>query len=196
MRLVNPVRVLFALALLLPGAGPASAQSDVGALRIHGVAGMQNEPAGFDVFRTVDYGAGRLVGGGLSLNLLTNLAVRADFGHAMASGQETGAIDERVKLNRSYYGAALEFRLPLGSGITPYVLGGGGLVRLRRSAPSYQFALTETGAQFGAGIAYQLRDSPVSIFLQATEWIYNRTSAGGTQYDTSLGLGLSYRLPL
>jgi hypothetical protein len=176
---------------------PVRAQDDdEGFLALSALVGLQNQPGGFDVFRTVDYAPGKLVGGGLTIGLFPGVSIRADVSLALSSGQQTGVIAESVKLNRSYYGASLELRLPRESGLSPYIFGGGGFIKLRRSAPSYNFDLTESGALLGGGIAWRFRESPVSAFVQVMEWIYPRTSAGGTQYDTSFGAGLSYRIPI
>ncbi|MBI4419367.1 MAG: hypothetical protein HY560_00950 [Gemmatimonadetes bacterium] len=191
--------------LLLIGAGtlaplvmvtPAHGQEDEGSLSVSAFAGLQNQPGGFDVFRSVDYGSGKFVGGGLTLGLFRGVAIRGDFAYALSSGQESGAVSEAVDLNRSYYGASVEFRLLTSMGVAPYLLAGGGVVKLRRTAPSYNFNLSESGALLGGGIAYHFPASPVSVFLQVTEWIYSRTSAGGAQYDTAFGAGLTYKLPL
>jgi hypothetical protein len=176
---------------------PLSAQDDdEGSLSLAGFVGLQNQPGGFDVFRSVQYDAAKLVGGSIVLGLYPALSVRGDFALALSSGQEGAPINESVDLNRSYYGVSLELKIPSTGGISPFVFGGGGMVKLRRSAPSYNFDLTESGAMFGGGIAWQFRDSPASAFLQVTEWIYSRTSAGGTQFDTSVVAGLRYRFPL
>jgi len=193
MRIINVA--MLTVVLTVAGAGAAHAQE--GVFRVHSLAGLQNQPGGFDMFRNTDYDPGKLIGAGLSLGLLENFSIRADFSFAAASGQESAPVNEGIQLNRSYYGVALELRVPIGrSAFAPYLFGGGGLVNLRRDAPSYAFDFTETAAQFGGGLSYSLPDSPFSVLLQVTEWVYNRTSAGGTQYDTALGLGVAYRLPL
>jgi hypothetical protein len=167
-----------------------------GTISVAGFAGLQNQPGGFDVFRPVQYDAAKLVGGSLILGLFPALSIRGDFAVALSSGQEGAPINESVDLNRSYIGVSLELTLPNRSGFAPYVFGGGGVVKLRRTAPSYNFDLTESGALFGGGFAYRFADSPFSAFLQVTEWVYPRTSVGGTQFDTAFGAGLRYRIPI
>lgn len=192
------MRVLFrigGIALLTAfAANPAQAQDDQGSLDLTAMIGMQNQPGGFDVSRTVEYDPGILVSGGVILRLFPRFAIRGDVGYAMSSGEESGPISESVDLDRAYYSASAEFRFPTGLGLAPYVFAGGGLVNLRRKAQSYNFDLTESGAVLGAGIAYALGNTRLTAFAQLTEWIYSRTSAGGTHFDTSFGVGLGYRI--
>lgn len=179
--------------LVVLSVGSVGAQEGT-AIQVSGMAGLLNPPDGFDVFRSVDYGLGRMGGGGLAVNLFPMISVRGDFAYARSSGQEGGVVDEAVTLDRSYYSVSLEFRRPTRAGVSPFGFVGGGLVNLRRSAPSYNFDLTEGGALVGGGVAWVFPDSPLGVFAQVSQWLYSRTSAGGTQYDTSFGLGLSYRI--
>lgn len=185
-------RIGTATLLTLFAANPAQGQSGEGSLDITATVGVQNQPGGFDVSRTVDYKPGMLIGGGAILRLFPRFAIRADVSYAMSSGQQSGAVGESVDLNRAYYGASMELRFPTELGLAPYAFAGGGLVNLRRTASSYNFQLTESAALLGAGIAYAFDNTPFTAFVQLNEWIYNRTSAGGTQFDTSFGVGLGY----
>jgi hypothetical protein len=185
------------IAALLSGAlsTPVVAQDDEGGLSVFALFGTQNKPTGFDVARTVSYGQGFHAGGGLVLGLYRNLAVRGDVAYAWSSGDETGFVTESVDLNRLYTGGSLELRLPLESGLTPYIFGGGGIVRLRRRAPTYEFDVSEGAGMLGAGARYNLRGSRLSAFAQVSEWVYPRSSADeNAQMDTVLSLGVALRV--
>jgi hypothetical protein len=191
-------RSIFILAVLLSGSvsAPVSAQ-DEGGLAVFALAGTQNKPTGFDVARNVDYGSGFHAGGGLVLTLYKHVAIRAEAAYAFNSGDETGAITDQVELNRLYGSGSLELRLPLASGFTPYIFGGGGVVNLHRNPTntSYEFDLTEGAGVVGLGASYRLGNSPLSAFVQVSEWVYSRSSASDqSQYDTVMSVGVSYSL--
>lgn len=182
--------------LLLLATSPLAAQ-DESALVVFGLAGLQNSPADYDAFRTVDYSAGYHIGGGLALRLYEHVAVRGEFAFASSDGTDTtqDVINDAVAFDRSYYAASLELRYPLASGLTPYAFGGGGLVRLKRDASNYGFDYTEAAALVGIGSFYRLAGSSVSVFAQGTGWLYQRQTVGGTQFDTVVSAGLTYTLP-
>lgn len=189
-------RIFTPLLMLLLAASPLAAQ-DASSIIVFGLAGLQNSPADYDAFRSVDYSSGYHVGGGLAIRLYEHVAVRGDFAFASSDGEDNseGAIGESVTFDRSYYGASLELRYPLSAGFTPFAFGGGGLVKVNRDASNYGFDFSEAAALVGVGSFYDLGGSPASIFVQGTGWLYQRQTVGGTQFDTVVSAGLAYTLP-
>ena len=173
---------------------PAAAQiNEGGGIAITGFGGFTTDPGGFDVFRETTFDAAYHVGASLAFRLSPNVAVRGDVAKAWSSGQETiVAASEAVDFNRMYYGGAIEARFPL-STVTPYLLLGGGMVTVDRSAPSLAYSFTEVAGRLGAGLAYPFSNSSVEAFIEGSQWFYGRTSTGeGTQFDTSLSVGLTF----
>lgn len=184
--------VLFAAALLVPTASPVAAQGEDTQMAVSAFGGFTTDPGGFDVFRESEFDAGANIGAALSFRLSPNLAIRGDIARAWSSGHEGGAVNEDVDFDRTYYGVSVEGRLPL-SAVTPYVVGGGGLVNVDRSAPSNRYSFDTLGGRLGLGIAYPLRNAPIELFVEGNSWFYGRTSTGeGTQTDLSLSAGLTF----
>lgn len=161
-------------------------------MAVSAFGGFTTDPGGFDVFHQSEFDAGAHVGAALSFRLSQYLAVRGDISRAWSSGHEGGAVNEDVDFDRTYYGVAVEGRLPL-SGVTPYVVGGGGLVNVDRSAPSKKYSFDTLGGRLGAGVAVPFRSAPIELFVEGNSWFYGRTSTGeGTQTDLSLSAGLTF----
>ncbi len=164
-----------------------------GGIAITGFGGFTTDPGGFDVFRDTEFDAAYHVGASLTFRLTPNVAVRGDVSKAWSSGRETTVLQgELVDFNRIYYGGALEVRFPL-SAVTPYLLAGGGMVTVDRTAPSRNYTFTELAGRFGAGLAYPVSGTSLEAFVEGSQWFYGRTSTGeGTQFDTSLSVGLTF----
>ena len=153
-RLLLSSGILAALAV-----GPLSAQDDgESALILFGSAGFLNSPEDFDVFRDVAYDGGIQIGGGIGLQLYENVTVRGDFAWVRNSGREAAPVNEDVDFSRVYSGASLEVSLPLDSGVSPYVFGGGGFVSLDRDAPDYAYDVTEGAGSSEGGCGSRLLD--------------------------------------
>lgn len=189
MKHASLLRFVLAGALVLLGAPPAAAQDQ--ALALSGFGGFTTDPGGFDVFRQSEFDPGFHVGGSLAFRLAPRLAVRGDFALARSSGRESGAVNEDVQFDRSYYGVALEYRFPIGA-FSPYVLGGGGMVAVDRQAPSLTYRFSEMAGRFGAGVAYPIGGT-LEAFAEASEWFYARATTGeGLQFDTKISVGMSF----
>lgn len=196
---MSGVRKLAAVGVVvLLAATPASAQERT-SVSFFGYGGLINSPTDFDVDRTVEYDPGIRFGGGIGLQLYENVAVRGDFSFVSGSGQDaTGGINEDVSLDRTFYAASLELMFPMDSGLTPYAYLGGGFVSLDRKGAtldSYGFDLTEFTGLLGAGARYGF-SSNVEVFVEGVGWVYNRAASGESQVDTSINVGIGYRLPL
>ena len=184
---------LLTLAMLSASGSPLAAQASGGGVAISGFGGFTNDPGGFDVFRDTEFDAAYHVGAALAFRLGPNTAVRGDYAKAWSSGQETSVLSgESVNFNRVYYGVAVELRLPLAS-VTPYLLLGGGMVTVDRTAPSRNYTFSEFAGRIGGGLAYRFPGSPVEAFFEGSGWSYERASTGeGRQFDTTINVGLSF----
>ena len=183
---------LAVVALLFATSAPGAAQGEDTQLALSAFGGFTTDPGGFDVFRQTEFDAGAHLGGIVSFRLGENLAVRGDLTRAWSSGEESGVINEAVDFDRTYYGLAVEGRFPMSS-VTPYILGGGGLVTVDRRAPSRNYNFDTFGGQLGAGLALPLSNSSIELFVEGTSWFYGRESTGeGTQTDLRLSGGITF----
>lgn len=192
-RLTYVVGALAALTLwVAQPTSPLAAQADDTQVALSAFGGFTTDPGGFDVFRQSEFDPGAHVGGVLAFRLSPNLAVRGDLARAWSSGREAGVLNEDIEFDRTYYGVALEGRLPLAS-VTPYVVAGGGLVNVDRVAPSRQYSFDTLGGKLGLGVAYPLSGPPLELFLEGSSWFYGRTSTGqGTQTDFAVSGGITF----
>jgi len=187
---LSTVVVLTMLLMPMTQAASLTAQNG-GALAVSGFGGFSNEPGGFDVFRQTTFDSGLHYGAALAFRLSPGIAVRGEFASSSSSGQETGAVNETVDFDRTYYGMTVEARFPRGV-VTPYVLGGGGFVTVHRQAPSLTYEFTELAGRAGAGISFPFSAFPLEAFGELSQWFYPRATTGeGVQRDTNLSVGLS-----
>lgn len=182
-----------AVALAVPHS--ASAQQGPQALSVQAYGGFGNGPAGFDAYRQDSFNSGVRFGGGLTLGFSEYLSLRFDAATVSNSGTDTtlGAIDQPVSFRRSYFSAALQLSYASDMKLTPYVLLGGGFVRLSRSASEYWYGLTQFSALVGVGASYPL-GRQLSLLVEGTGWLYQRETAGGSQFDSAVDIGFSYNL--
>lgn len=193
LRLKLVVGALAALALwVAPSTSALDAQTYDTEVALSAFGGMTTDPGGFDVFRQTEFDPGAHVGGVLAFRLSPHLSVRGDIARAWSTGREGGVVNEDVDFNRTYFGVALEGRLPLDA-VTPYVLAGGGLVNVDRSAPSQRYSFDTLGGKLGLGVAYPMGRAPIELFVEGTSWFYGRTSTGqGTQTDFAVSGGVTF----
>jgi len=172
---------------------PLMAQTSGTVLGVSGFGGFTTDPGGFDVFRDTKFDAAYHFGAALSFRMSPNVVARVDVSKAYSTGEETTALaGEVVDFNRTYFGVAVEARFPV-SGVTPYLLAGGGMVTLDRTAPSRNYKFSEVAGRLGGGLAVPLSDSSVEFFVEGSKWFYGRVSTGeGTQFDTSVSAGLTF----
>jgi len=189
-RTAGAFAVVVAVAVLGPLTPLAAQQTRPLALSAFG--GFTNDPTGFDVFRQSDFDQAYHFGGSLAFRLSANVGVRGDFALAKSSGHESGALDEDVQFDRTYYGAAIEARFPMGA-LTPYLLAGGGMVTVDRSAPNLTYAFSEMAGRLGGGVSLPLGGASWALFAEVSEWIYARATTGeGLQMDMNVSIGVSF----
>jgi len=190
---MTAVGVFTSLALILPLS--ASSQQGPTALGVQAYGGFGNDPSGFDAGRDVAFDAGIRLGVGLTVRFSDYLSLRVDAATVSNSGTDRtlGAINEPVDFRRTYYSSALQISRPLASGFTPYLMVGGGMVRLQRDANEYWYGLSQFAALGGLGAAYPISEK-LSVVAEGTGWIYERQTVGESQFDNAVTIGLKYNL--
>jgi hypothetical protein len=186
--------------LLLAGVVRAAGQDHAVNLFVYG--GGYSALKDVNTIGTAQFRRGFTMGGGVGYEIDRNLELRASLtgaqSHLLLDGASTG-----VYLNRYYLAADLKAVYPLANGIRPYGLLGAGAVLLHEKG-STGADRTQGFAHLGAGIAYAVGKSGVSVFAQAdgvsyslaemTSPSFSRFSA--IQFDLGASAGVSYRLPL
>ncbi len=190
-------RILLGLGLVAFAAAPATAQSDRNWIFMARGGGF----TALEDFRenapTIETKTGFTVGAGVGYQLSKNFVVRVDGDYARDE-LEVNGVDTGDKMNRYFYGAALQLQLPL-NGWTPYVLGGGGGVTLDQPGGESK---TKGQGTFGAGVKLDLGDSPWGVFVEGRGYVYKAKSfsdgplagVNKTQFDLGWTAGLSFSL--
>ncbi len=190
-------RVLLGLGFVAFAAAPAMAQSNRNWIFMARGGGF----TALEDFRenapTIETKTGFTVGAGVGYQLSKNLVVRVDGDYARDE-LELNGVDTGDKMNRYFYGAALQLQLPL-NGWTPYVLGGGGGVTLDQPGGESK---TRGQGTFGAGVKIDLGDSPWGIIVEGRGYVYKASGLSDgplagvskTQFDLGWTAGLSFSL--
>ncbi len=145
---------------------------------------------------TADFDLGFQVGGGIGWNFSKNVGVRGDFTFARSDFDDDAGLGlQGAEINRYYYGADVQIRLPLRS-FVPYVFGGAGGVTLDPQDTSSLDSFTRLAGRFGLGLSYRIANSRLSIFSQGTGWVYDFDGGtlDGTQFDVGWVGGLTIGL--
>jgi hypothetical protein len=157
-------------------------------------------------FQSSSFDTGYNVGGGIGVQLNRSVALRAHYTFARSEGEPNSfAPIAGNEFNRHYYGADLQFRAWNDSGLTPYLVVGGGAVTVDPADDAILFS--PTGAQFanesftkpaaraGIGLEYQIPNSGLGLYAEADGWAYkwDRYGFDRMQYDTNWGGGITYR---
>ena len=203
-------RVIGVLGLAADLAGPAAAQEAAkGAAKddaaqgahqvtLHVGAGGLHALAKLDRSGAWGTNSGVSVFGSAGIQLAENLVVRADVDWARSEIQFQG-VDFGFHLSRIFATAIAQVQLPSGS-LNKYLLVGGGAAFLNQHTSADPKQTVGTGIG-GAGVAYQLGKSGVSLLAEGRVYLYqtrgvigNQTGAPRVLWDASLGGGLSYAI--
>jgi opacity protein-like surface antigen len=140
------------------------------------------------------------VGGGVTVDLTEYVGVRGDFTWAR-NELRTGGADTGEKLDRFFYDAALQARLPNGSGLVPYAFVGAGGVTLHPATLEGDDK-TKFAGTVGLGADYTLPGTGFGLFLEGQGWLFGTGDLNGalasydrTQFEVAWSGGFSYRLP-
>lgn len=143
-----------------------------------------------------DFATGFSLGASLGRRLAERWALRADFAFARAEGRGAGIGGS--DFDRFAYDADLVFRVRRGSGLVPYLFGGGGVVtlsqRVKTRAGTFRSSFTKPHAKLGAGVAYETRGG-VSVFGEAAGLLYSWDRYGfrdERQLDLTWSGGIGY----
>ena len=195
---ISPFVATTVVALLAPLPALAQQRAVVLSARGGGFSALNNlNDAG-----TADFKTGFNLGGGVGVQVNKYVVLDGDFTWGQHEYRSNG-IDSGIKVNQFLYGGDVKLQYPTASGVTPYVLGGGGAVTFHQRGTSGGDK-TKGFGRFGAGLSYQVPRSNWAIYAQGDGFVYkvsnftNGTVLTGfdkTQVDIVYSGGLSYRLP-
>ena len=208
MQIRNTVQRLSIVLTALALAAPLAAQQRSLVLYAHGGGYSTTQDA--DPGGLADFDTGYNVGGGLGIVLSRHWAIRGDFTFARSEANDgrpgegdllSGGLDGR-DFNRLFYGADVQFRLPVGANLVPYAFAGGGAVTIDPafSAEGAADSFTKGAGKFGAGVEWNFDGTGFGLFAQGTAWLYDlqKTALGfdETQFDLTYSGGVSYAFRL
>ncbi len=195
---ISPIGAATVVALLAPFPALAQERAVVFTARGGGFSALNNlNDAG-----TADFKTGFDVGGGVGVQVNKYVVVESD----LTWGQHeyrTNSVDSGIKVNQFFYGGGVKLQYPTASGVTPYVLGGGGAVTFHQRGTS-GVDKTKGFGRFGGGLSYQIPRSNWALYAQGDAFVYKISNFGGgtvltpynkTQADIVYSGGVSYRLP-
>jgi hypothetical protein len=144
---------------------------------------------------TASLKTGWTAGGGVGLQVNPYVALRGTFDFAQADGEGTSTFSDQT-LNRYFYGGDVQLRYPTATGIAPYVILGAGAVTIDNPDNATFERFTKFAGKGGLGLEYAVPRSNVSLFAQATSYVYDfdRNGFDKTQADVLWTGGLSYRI--
>ena len=160
-------------------------------------AGAYGPLVHLDETRDVDFKTGFTLGGGVGYHFSRHIALRGSFNFARVELQDEafGSTIAGTKFNRYLYDADVQLRYPLRGGVVPYAFAGLGGTTVQRDTARNRSSFTKGAGKLGLGASYSIRESPASVFLEATGWIYqwDRYGFDNTQIDIAVTGGVSYR---
>lgn len=189
-------RVVGMMALAMPLAAPAMAQES-GTVTIQATGGGVHGLAKLDPNGIYDTKTGLGLSGSVGYQVIRTLVARADVNYSKGAIRASGS-DYGADLNRVFASVMAQLQSPSSSGLNPYLLIGGGLTLLNQHT-TIEPKKTLAHGVGGAGLAYQLGKSGVSILVEGKVYLYeargmvgNSSDQQRVQFDASFGGGLSY----
>ncbi len=142
-----PMAAAVVLALLTPLAAPAQRRAVIFTARGGGFSAANNlNDAG-----TADFKTGFNVGGGVGVQVNKYVVLEGDLTWGQHELRQ-GGVDSGIKLNQFFSGGDVKLQYPTASGVTPYVLGGGGAVTFHQRGTSGADK-TKGYGRLGAGLS-------------------------------------------
>jgi hypothetical protein len=140
--------------------------------------------------------SGSLFGGGLTLMLGRNVALRAYVSRVSTDYKGPTLAVEDSSVTRVSYGGDLMIGWPMELGIAPYLFGGLGAAAID-PADNALGSFTKLLGRVGAGFNYLLEGSALTPFLEAGVHFYSfdRFGFDKTQVDVSATVGLALAIP-
>jgi opacity protein-like surface antigen len=193
-------RAVGILGLAASLSAPLAAQESREIMLFANAGGMRSLTS-LDRNNVYDSGTGLGIGGGLGLQLIDRLVVRADFNYS-----KTPVTFQGIELDSDFDRLALsliaQIQFPSAGGLNPYVLAGAGALFLDQHTTVDP---KKTLGHFltGVGLGYRLGGSGLSLFTDGRLYMYQpRGLVGGDrdetrfQADVLFSAGLSYALPI
>jgi hypothetical protein len=149
-----------------------------------------------DEAKTVDFNTGYNVGGSVAYHLNRHVALRGNFTFARAKARAEGLarVDSigGTMFNRFIYDVDLQLRHSLRGDVAPYLFVGAGGITVQRDTVRTQSSFTKGAGKAGLGLSYQIPTSEVSVYVEATGWIYKWDHYGfnKTQFDATWSGGI------
>ena len=169
-------------------------------LLIYAQGGAYSPLVHLDPQRDVDFKMGFTVGGGVGYQVNRHLAIRGSFNFSRAGlrDESFNSTITGTKFNRYLYDCEVQLRYPVRVGVAPYLVVGAGGLTVQRDSVRTRSSFTKAAVKIGLGLSYQIAESPASVHLQTTGWIYqwDRYGFDNTQVDVAISAGLSYRFKL
>lgn len=146
---------------------------------------------------TADFKPGYNFGASAGVELTKWFAVHGDFTFAHAQARGTSSFSGG-DIHRMFYGAHVELRYPLESGVTPFAFLGGGAVTVDQAHGGTLPTFTKPAGMMGLGFGYQIPRSRVEVFGEGKTLVYKWDAAGfnKTLWDVTYSVGLAYRFDL
>jgi opacity protein-like surface antigen len=195
-------RVLAAALVTLVGAATLAAQQQNKAVLFQVFGGGAQHLRNLNTSATsegiADFKTGLNVGASIGVEFNKYFAVHGDLTYTVNEARGASSF-AGSNIDRLFYGAHAEVSYPGSEGFMPFAfLGGGGVtVRQAISTPILP-TFTKPAGMFGAGLRYQVAQSPVQLIFEGKSLVYkwDRGGFSRTQWDVSYSLGIAYRLGL
>ena len=149
------------------------------------------------------FGTRRTVGAGVGYEVDRNVELRATLTEAASQFVESGVAHDKY-LNRYYVAGEAMYKYPFASGVMPYGFLGFGAVRLHETGTRTTADKIQGFADVGVGVAYRVRKSGWSLFVQGVGFFYSLTGMttptftrfNRAQVDAAWTAGAAYRVAL
>jgi len=149
------------------------------------------------------FGTRRTVGGGVGYEVDRNVELRATLTEAASQFVESGVAYDKY-LNRYYLAGEAMYKHPFAGGVMPYGFVGFGAVRLHETGTRTTADKIQGFADVGVGVAYRVRKSGWSLFVQGVGFFYSLTGMttptftrfNRAQVDAAWTAGAAYRVGL
>ena len=150
---------------------------------------------------TADTKLGFNLGVGVGVQVNEYVVLRGDFTFGRDELRNRG-VETGKHLNKYLYTGAVQLQYPTASGVTPYVLAGGGGITVHEQGTS-GLNTTKAAGVGGLGLSYQIPHSKWAVFAENLGYLYKvrdfKGSLAGfnkTQFDLAWSGGVSYTFGL
>lgn len=185
------------VAASLTAASAQAQQASNHAIIFSGRGGGYNALTNLNDAGTADTKLGFNAGGGVGVQVHKYVVLRGDFTFGRDELRNSGT-DTGKHLNKFLYTGAIQLQYPTASGLTPYVLAGGGGITVHQEDTS-GLNKTKGAGVGGLGLSYRISHSRWAVFAEGLGYLYKVRDFGGnlagfdkTQFDIAWSGGISY----